>query len=286
MLGDLGFAETHSDVIGAGSTPGRLVGARRRRRDTPGRRARLREDADDHPGRTGTRFGRAAAAAERTRRCRATTSCATHRRPADRHLPVRPGAGRDRRRPEWERADGDAIGSGFLLGVRAIEEARLGENRAASAARPEGAGERALETADRFELVNAVAALALAGEVDEALAGIRAVIAAGQRRGDQLAARRTSSGGDWSTTRRAGCCSPKTRSPLWSRRPSGRFRCRCLPGRLPCARPARARQARRAEAVAAAVRRGASPGHRIQPFTGEAAYGSRWARPSRRWPTS
>ena len=45
-----------------------------------------------------------------------------------------------------------------------------------------------IETADRFELVNAVAALALAGDVDEALAGLARVIEVGQRRGDQLAA--------------------------------------------------------------------------------------------------
>ena len=45
-----------------------------------------------------------------------------------------------------------------------------------------------IETADRFELVNAVASLALAGEVDEALAGLARVIDVGQRRGDQLAA--------------------------------------------------------------------------------------------------
>src|SRR3954467_5452144 len=44
-----------------------------------------------------------------------------------------------------------------------------------------------IETADRFELVNAVVALALAGEVDEALAGLARVIEIGQRRGDQLA---------------------------------------------------------------------------------------------------
>src|SRR5436309_6152833 len=90
---------------------------------------------------------------------------------------------------QWERVNEDDIRTGFLLSVRAIEEGRLGENRARSVelARRALASEL-VEAADRFELVNAVAALALAGEVDEALAGLARVIDGGHRRGDQLAA--------------------------------------------------------------------------------------------------
>jgi DNA-binding CsgD family transcriptional regulator len=89
---------------------------------------------------------------------------------------------------QWERVNAREIRTGFLLSVRAMEEARLGENRAESAelARKAMASEL-IETADRFELVNSVAALALAGEVDDALAGLARVIEVGQRRGDQLA---------------------------------------------------------------------------------------------------
>ena len=90
---------------------------------------------------------------------------------------------------QWERVSGQEIRTGFLLTVRAIEEGRLGENRVRSVELARKALKSELiETADRFELVNAVAPLALAGEVDEALAGLARVIEAGQRRGDQLAA--------------------------------------------------------------------------------------------------
>jgi DNA-binding CsgD family transcriptional regulator len=90
---------------------------------------------------------------------------------------------------QWERVNGHEIRTGFLLSVRAIEEGRLGENRARSVDLARSAlTSELIETADRFELVNAVASLALAGEVDEALAGLARVIEVGQRRGDQLAA--------------------------------------------------------------------------------------------------
>jgi DNA-binding CsgD family transcriptional regulator len=90
---------------------------------------------------------------------------------------------------QWERVNQHDSRTGFLLSVRAIEEGRLGEDRARSVELARRALRSELvETADRFELVNAVAALALAGEVDEALAGLARVIDVGQRRGDQLAA--------------------------------------------------------------------------------------------------
>ena len=81
------------------------------------------------------------------------------------------------------------LSSGLLLGVCSIEEARRGN----SLDKAIGFGRRALssdliETPDRFELVNALAALAMAGEVAEALAGFERVIAVARRRGDQLAA--------------------------------------------------------------------------------------------------
>ncbi len=90
---------------------------------------------------------------------------------------------------QWERVNTREIRTGFLLSVSAIEEARLGENRVRSVALARKAmASELIDTADRFELVNAVAALALAGDVDEALAGLARVIEVGQRRGDELAA--------------------------------------------------------------------------------------------------
>ena len=81
------------------------------------------------------------------------------------------------------------LSSGLLLGVCSIEEARRGTSLDKAVA----FGRRALssdliEMPDRFELVNPLAALAMAGEVAEALAGFERVIAVARRRGDQLAA--------------------------------------------------------------------------------------------------
>ena len=89
---------------------------------------------------------------------------------------------------QWERVNQHDIRTGFLLSVGAMEEARLGENRSRAVELAcEALASELVETADRFELVNAVAALALAGDVDQALAGLARVIDIGQRRGDQLA---------------------------------------------------------------------------------------------------
>src|SRR3954470_4519663 len=89
---------------------------------------------------------------------------------------------------QWKRVAQREIRTGFLLSVRAIEEGRLGEDRGrcVELAR-EALTSGVVETPDRFELVNAVGALALAGEAAEALAGLARVIDVGQRRGDHLA---------------------------------------------------------------------------------------------------
>ena len=148
---------------------------------------------------------------------------------------------------QWERVSGQEIRTGFLLSVRAIEEGRLGENRIRSIELARQAlTSDLIETADRFELVNAVAPLALAGEVDEALAGLARVI-----RG-RAAARRPARCADPPALERFGA--------LRGRRTAARGRsardrgadavlgaraAERLPRRLPRARPARARQAQR-----------------------------------------
>ena len=65
-----------------------------------------------------------------------------------------------------------------------------------------------LQSEDRIYLTNALAALAMAGEVDEARAGLAQVIAAAERRGDRLTAAGTGSGEGWCTTRPASSCWP------------------------------------------------------------------------------
>lgn len=91
-------------------------------------------------------------------------------------------------RAEWVRVDGRDIRTGFLLSVCAIEEGRRGVNRSRGVELARNAVKSDLiGTADRFEAVNAVATLALAGEVDDALAAIAKVIDLGRRRGDELA---------------------------------------------------------------------------------------------------
>jgi DNA-binding CsgD family transcriptional regulator len=91
------------------------------------------------------------------------------------------GRVRDRERKHGLRA-------GLMLGVWSVEEARLGRSlaQAVSLARRSVSSDL-IETPERYELVNPLAALAMAGEIDEALAGFARVIAVGRRRGDQLA---------------------------------------------------------------------------------------------------
>lgn len=92
---------------------------------------------------------------------------------------------------EWARRrdrEGErGLGTGLLLVVGSIEEALQGESleRAVDFARRALAG-HVLESEDRMYLTSALATLAMAGMVDEALAGISTVIAAAQRSGDRL----------------------------------------------------------------------------------------------------
>jgi DNA-binding CsgD family transcriptional regulator len=79
------------------------------------------------------------------------------------------------------------FGTGLLLVAAAIEEALQGESRERAVAFARRAlSSDVLESEDRMYLSSALATLAMAGEVDEALAGISKVIGAGQRSGDRL----------------------------------------------------------------------------------------------------
>ncbi len=188
VLGDLGIAETHSDVIGAaarlaaslgeaddvGSRPDVVLAYARMLTIIPtghaGESAELLLRLSE---RVGTEHN------ELTEHIAALLIITCQFDPAQDAIV----------QAQWERVNGHEIRTGFLLSVRAIEEGRLGENRIRSIELARQAlTSDLIETADRFELVNAVASLALAGEVDEALAGLARVIEVGRRRGDQLAA--------------------------------------------------------------------------------------------------
>jgi DNA-binding CsgD family transcriptional regulator len=80
-------------------------------------------------------------------------------------------------------------GTGLLLGVRSGELARQGKelDRAVDLARRCLASDL-INTPDRLELVNPLAALAMAGAIDEVFAAFARVISVAQRRGDHLAA--------------------------------------------------------------------------------------------------
>ena len=88
------------------------------------------------------------------------------------------------------RRDGEGergLGTGLLLIMGSIEEALRGESleRTVDFARRALASD-VLESEDRMYLASALAALVMAGMVDEALAGISTVIAAARRSGDRL----------------------------------------------------------------------------------------------------
>jgi DNA-binding CsgD family transcriptional regulator len=187
VLGDLGIAETHSDVIGAaarlaaslgevddvGIRPDVVLAYARMLTIIPAGRA---GESADLLLRLSDRVG--AEHNELSEHIAALLIITCQFDPAEDAIV----------QAQWERFNGEEIRTGFLLSVRAIEEGRLGENRVRSVEFARAAlASDLIETADRFELVNAVAPLALAGEVDEALAGLARVIEAGQRRGDQLA---------------------------------------------------------------------------------------------------
>jgi DNA-binding CsgD family transcriptional regulator len=187
VLGDLGIAETYTDVVGAAAHLAAALG-----------------EVDDLETRPDVVFayarmltmiptGRVGESAELLLRLSERVDASRHELsehiaalliitcqfdPADDAIVKR----------QWERVKDHGIQTGFLRSVRAIEEGRLGEDRGrcVELAR-EALTSELLDTPDRFELVNAVGALALAGEVDEALAGLARVIDIGQRRGDQLA---------------------------------------------------------------------------------------------------
>jgi DNA-binding CsgD family transcriptional regulator len=187
VLGELGIAETHTDVVGAAAHLAAALG-----------------EVDDLGTRPDVVFayarmltmiptGRVGESAELLRRLSERVDASRHELsehiaalliitcqfdPADDAIVRR----------QWERVKGQRIRTGFLRSVRAIEEGRLGEDRVrcVDLAR-EALTSELFDTPDRFELVNAVGALALAGEADEALAGLARVIEVGQRRGDQLA---------------------------------------------------------------------------------------------------
>jgi DNA-binding CsgD family transcriptional regulator len=188
VLGDLGIAETHSDVIGAAASLGaslERVADVEIRPDVVLAYARMLTIIP--AGRAGEAVGLLLRLSERVgarhddlaEHIAALLIITCQFDPAQDAIV----------QAQWERVNAREIRTGFLLSIRAMEEARLGENRAEAAelARKALASEL-IETADRFELVNAVAALALAGDVEEALTGLARVIEVGQRRGDQLAA--------------------------------------------------------------------------------------------------
>ena len=83
----------------------------------------------------------------------------------------------------------EGLGTGLLLVVGSIQEAFQGVSRE----RALYLGRKALasdllQSEDRMYLTNAVAAVAMAGEVDEAQAGLERVIAAAERSGDRITA--------------------------------------------------------------------------------------------------
>src|SRR3954470_8154996 len=184
VLGELGIAETHTDVLGAAAHLAAALGAV----DDVG----IRPDVVFAYARMLTIIptGRAGEAAELLLRLSERVDASRHELsehiaalliitcqfdPADDAIV----------KTQWQRVNVHDIGTGFLLSVRAIEEGRLGEDRAGSVELARRAlTSELVETVDRFELVNAVGALALAGEVDDALAGLARVIDIGQRRGD------------------------------------------------------------------------------------------------------
>ena len=187
VLGDLGIAETHTDVVGAAT---HLAAALGEVGDVG-----IRPDVVFAYARMLTIIpkGRVGESAELLLRLSERVDASRHELgehiaalliitcqfdPADDKIV----------KTQWERVNQHDIRTGFLLSVGAMEEARLGENRSRAVELAcEALASELVETADRFELVNAVAALALAGEVDQALAGLARVIDMGQRRGDQLA---------------------------------------------------------------------------------------------------
>ena len=187
VLGDLGIAETHSDVIGAANRLAASLGEV----DDVG----IRPDVVLAYARMLTIIPSWRAGESAELLLRLSERVGAERSDLGEHIaalliitcqfdPAQDGIVQ----AQWERVSGQEIRTGFLLSVRAIEEGRLGENRLRSTELARKAlTSELIETADRFELVNAVASLALAGEVDEALAGLGRVIDVGQRRGDQLA---------------------------------------------------------------------------------------------------
>ena len=187
VLGDLGIAETHSDVIGAANRLAASLGEV----DDVG----IRPDVVLAYARMLTIIPSWRAGESAELLLRLSERVGAERSELGEHIaalliitcqfdPAQDGIVQ----AQWERVSGQEIRTGFLLSVRAIEEGRLGENRLRSTELARKAlTSELIETADRFELVNAVASLALAGEVDEALAGLGRVIDVGQRRGDQLA---------------------------------------------------------------------------------------------------
>jgi DNA-binding CsgD family transcriptional regulator len=94
---------------------------------------------------------------------------------------------------QWEKRrdqePGSGLGTGLMLVVGSIEEALAGVSRE----RAIDLGRKALssgllQSEDRMYLVSALAALAMAGEADEAKAGLARVIASADRSGDRLTA--------------------------------------------------------------------------------------------------
>jgi DNA-binding CsgD family transcriptional regulator len=88
-----------------------------------------------------------------------------------------------------EYANRGGVATGLLLVIGAIDAARHGKSRE----RAIDLGRRAIasdlvETEDRLNLVSAVAALAMAGDVEQAEQDFAHIIAVAQRRGDRLAA--------------------------------------------------------------------------------------------------
>ena len=250
--------------------PRRSARRSRRSRHPTRRRARLRADADDHPD--GPRRGvrRVAPAAERTSRTRRADELSEHIAalliitcqfdPADDAI-VKSAMGARQR----STASGPASCSACARSRKGVSAKIV---LAPSSWRVKRSRASWSRHADRFELVNAVAALALAGEADEALAGLARVIDIG------AAARRSARGANPRAVARAGvlrggraAARRRRRSRSWSRRRSGRCRSPArLSRRLPRARPARARQDRggaRKSSSAVSVDE-LLPGHRIQ----------------------
>jgi DNA-binding CsgD family transcriptional regulator len=191
VLGELGLAETHTDAVAAAGHLREAID----RLDDPTRRTnailayahvlnmfgkgvresaellqRLSEHLDDEPGELADRIDALLFIA-----CRYEAEL----------YPVASAQWARRRDQEPVRG----LGAGLLLVVGSIEEALLGE----SLDRARDLGRRAVASdlfasEDRMYLTSALAALAMAGEVDEAQVGLAKVIAAAQRSGDRLTA--------------------------------------------------------------------------------------------------